>query len=306
LWSGGKLLSPEVVIPEKGEGTVRRFWCAFFIIWPILAIYVCAISPARNWWFPNEAPNDIGQRIDGLFYLVLYITTVVFIGTHIALGYVLWEGSRKKEGEKAWFSHGSHNLEVIWTIVPSVILLFIALYQIDVWAEYRMKSKFPDKILLNPIAEVTARQFEWRIRYPGVDRKFKDEADIENWLKNPEPEDLYSVNDLHVTSGKPVLIHLRSADVQHSFFLPELRIKQDAVPGLIIPVWFNATYSDDYALLCAELCGWGHYKMKARVVAQSEEEFRQFKLNLQREQFDDGTDQSSDQPGDEEVNEVQK
>ena len=109
------------------------------------------------------------------------IVTVVFIGTQIALGYVLLRGAVERDG-RAWFSHGSHNLEVIWTIVPAGILLFIALYQMDVWAEYRVQANFDPKAVNQPIAEVTARQFEWRIRYPAPDRKFTGKADIEKWL----------------------------------------------------------------------------------------------------------------------------
>jgi cytochrome c oxidase subunit 2 len=84
------------------------------------------------------------------------------------------------------------------------------------------------------------------------------------------------------------MIELRTQDVQHSFFIPELRVKQDAVPGLVIPVWFQADKSASYSLTCAELCGWGHYKMNARVVAEPAEQFVEYLRTLQREQFDDG------------------
>ncbi|MEC9010265.1 MAG: cytochrome c oxidase subunit II transmembrane domain-containing protein, partial [Planctomycetota bacterium] len=94
----------------------RIFWCLFFTLWPIVAIVVCAIAPAMDWGFPGnrEAATPLGQRIDELFYLILGIVTVTFIGTMGALAYVLWKGS-KNDDEKGWFSHGSHNLEVIWT-----------------------------------------------------------------------------------------------------------------------------------------------------------------------------------------------
>ena len=81
------------------------------------------------------------------------------------------------------------------------------------------------------------------------------------------------LNEILVPAAKPVMIYLKTQDVQHSFFLPELRVKQDAVPGQIIPVWFEATKPGEYTLVCAELCGWGHYKMGARVVALAEEQF---------------------------------
>ena len=289
---------------------MKKFWPLFFMFWPIVAIWSCVVARSRNWWFPYNHPSatPIGVQIDELFYLILVIVAVTFIGTQIALGYVLWRGATNTSG-KAWFSHGSHNLEVIWTIVPAGILMFISLFQLPVVADVRVKSRFPAAAQI-PIAEVTARQFEWRIRYPSrkTSQQFADlkddkpalEAAIRDWLSNPRPDDLYSVNDLHVPSGRPVQIRLKSGDVQHAFFVPEFRVKQDAVPGLAIPVWFEVINSAEtkqydksirgysYELLCAELCGWGHYKMKARVVAQPEAEFDQYLKDLHARQFDDG------------------
>lgn len=239
------------------------------------------MSQKLGFWFPGDghAHSTIGGRIDDLFYLILIIVSVTYIGTHVVLGYVLWRGATIKAEDKVLFSHGSHSLEVIWTIVPAGILLFIALYQMDVWAQYRMKSSFPPKT--EAVAEVTARQFEWRIRYPARGKKL---------MPTPQPDDIYSVNELHVPAGRPISISLRTEDVQHSFFVPELRIKQDAVPGQTIPVWFDVKdrKTGGYELVCAELCGWGHYKMKARVFGDSEEEFEAWKERASAEQFDDG------------------
>jgi cytochrome c oxidase subunit 2 len=271
---------------------VKKFWVFFFMLVPALVLWLCIVAPSHGWWFPGStgpshgmAQSPIGRKIDDLFYMILVITAITFVGTQLALGIVLWRGSKPKApGERAWFSHGSHNLEVIWSIVPAGILLFIALYQMDVWAEYRVKAEFPEQVRDKPMAEVTARQFEWRIRYPGLDANDKPLP----LMPNPQPTDLYAVNDLHLPSGRPVMINLRTQDVQHAFFLPELRVKQDAVPGLVIPVWFEADKSNSYTLLCAELCGWGHYKMKARYVAQPEEEFIVYLKDLRDRQNFDG------------------
>lgn len=258
-----------------------RFWAIFFMVGAAAAVGLFVAAPYCNWWFPGDgqAHTPLGQQIDNLFYLILVIVAVTFIGVQVALGYVLWTGASagKDPQSKALFTHGSHTLEVIWTIVPSGILLFIALYQMDVWAHYRVKAMFPKK--MEAVAEVTARQFEWRIRYPARGKRLQP---------RPQPDDLYTVNDLKVPAGHPVSISLRTEDVQHSFFAPELRIKQDAVPGLVIPVWFEVTDVGSYELVCAELCGWGHYKMKARVDAVSDEDFEAWKTKAAQEQFDDG------------------
>lgn len=294
------------------------------MIWPLLALWLCWVAPENGWWFPGtandrtvyqgpdggEAMSPLGDRIDDLFHMILIVTTVVFVLTQAALGYVIWTGARRTDPgvtTRAWFTHGSHNLEVIWSIVPAAVLLYIALYQMDVWAEFRMRPYFPTEQMGaaleelgmgeeggdqdRALAEVTARQFEWRIRYPGFDA----EGHLLPLMPDPQPTDLYTVNDLHLPSGVPVMIRLRSGDVQHSFFLPELRVKQDAVPGLAIPVWFQAEKSDTYTLLCAELCGWGHYKMKARFVAEPPDEWLEWLRELQEQQNFDGVETSSEE-----------
>jgi cytochrome c oxidase subunit 2 len=265
---------------------VNRFWCFFFSGAACIVVAFTAfgsssyvnVDPIRRWWFPGPSFSPLGAEIDNLFYLILVITAVTFIGVHIVLGYVLWKyGSGAPR--RGSFTHGSHSLEVVWSIVPAGVLLFIALYQMDVWARYRVKSTFDPQAVAHPVAEVTARQFEWRIRYPAPGKTLQD---------SPQPGDLYTVNDLHVPVGKPVLIKLRSEDVLHSFFLPHLRVKQDAVPGLVIPVWFQADKARIYDLACAELCGWGHYKMRGQVTAERDEEYQKYLEDLSLAQFDDG------------------
>jgi cytochrome c oxidase subunit 2 len=258
---------------------VKKFWALFFFFWPTLTLVVCWIAPSRNWWFPSEAMSPLGKEIDGLFYLILGIVTITFIGTQYVLAWVLWQSATQDDDTKAEFSHGSHSLELIWTIVPAFVLLFIALYQMDVWMKFRVQEKFPEEAKNAPVVEVTARQFEWRMRYPAPGKLLQ---------LNPQPDDLYAVNEMHVPVGRPVRFNLRSRDVQHSFFAPELRVKQDAVPGLMIPVWFEIPKPGKYDLLCAELCGWGHYKMRATIYAEPEEIYQEYLEDLQQEQNFDG------------------
>ncbi len=267
---------------------MRRFWPLFFLAWPIVAIVWSWLAPQYGWWFHLPAQSPLGQEIDNLFYLILVIVTTVFIGTNLALFYVLWKFSGDTSGEKGTFTHGSHILEMVWTVTPAGVLLFLSLYQMDVWARFRMVQTFDKQALAHPLAEITARQFEWRIRYPAPGRNFKNKAEIDEWLKHPSSDDVYTVNDLHCPANKKVLIHLRTEDVLHSFFIPDLRVKQDAVPGLVIPVWFEASKRSQYDLICAELCGWGHYKMKGRISAESEADFAKYLHALAQQQADDG------------------
>jgi cytochrome c oxidase subunit 2 len=227
-----------------------------------------AIAPWRDWWLPEDY-STYGHKIDHLFNLILVVTGIVFVGTEAFLVYCLFSYSGPR---KAHHIHGHHRAEMIWTLVPGVILFFLAVYQLGAWAEIKYPSRFPPDALKSPIARVTARQFEWRIEYPGADGKFRSDEHPEWGL-----DDLHVVNDFHVPKGRPVVLELRTMDVLHSFFLPQFRVKQDAVPGLMIPVWFEATKAGQFDLACAELCGWGHYKMRGRLtVHETEEEFQQW------------------------------
>ena len=112
-----------------------------------------------------------------------------------------------------------------------------------------------------PLAVVTGRQFEWRIRYAGFDNQIGTEDDVE------------VVNDLHVPINEEIVLKIQSEDVLHSFFLPNMRTKQDVVPGMQQYVWFRANKTGRYDIVCAELCGWGHYKMRGRLTVESRENF---------------------------------
>lgn len=264
---------------------MKKFWAIFFIVWPILAVASCVAAPSLNWWFPSPPMSRIGERIDWLFYVILAIVTVAFVGTQIALGYVLWKGATREEAEEVPCSHGNHKLEVVWTIIPGILLIFISVIQMDVWADFRIIDRFDEKARAEgPWMEVNARQFEWRMRYPAPGERLMDKE---------MPTDIYAVNEMHLPSGRPVIFNLRTMDVQHSFFAPELRIKQDAVPGKIIPIAVEIPEPGRYTLVCAELCGWGHYKMAGTIVAEPEEEARKYIRQLQIEQNFDGVNRET-------------
>ena len=228
--------------------------------------------------------------------------------------------------------HDPHRIEMLWTLIPAIILLYIAFAQIGVWAEVKYQKNMPefgkrdgDKVYVPNQIDVSARQFEWRIRYPSYERFTKwlkadpaDKADFaSSFGKVPQADDIKLVNEVHTWVGEPTVVYLTTRDVIHSFNIPVMRVKQDALPGKIIPVWFVPTqantaqvgdlfvdgkrfkgtrddkkgiyqYKADAAanttttvepanvwdLPCAELCGWGHYRMIGRVyVHPSQEQF---------------------------------
>jgi cytochrome c oxidase subunit 2 len=254
---------------------VGRYWSLLFLLVPILGTmaFVCAIFdlwpmnggpfafPAGH-WLPENI-NDDGHMIDTLFRFILYLTGVVFVATSVVLFWFMWKYDADRNPQPVKFTHGSHNLEIVWSILPAVTLLFIAIYQMNAWADAKLRRPtLPGTdIPAPPIVEVTARQFEWRLRYAGKDGVMGTEDDV------------LTVNDLHLPAQEEVVMTLKSQDVLHSFFLPNLRVKQDAVPGMRQFLWFRANKSGVYDIVCAELCGWGHYKMRGRVTFEPREKF---------------------------------
>jgi cytochrome c oxidase subunit 2 len=200
-------------------------------------------------WLPEDV-STFGPKIDHLFYLIYYITsgTFVLVMTLLVVFLVLY---RHREGRRATYTHGNTSLEVVWTIVPAVILVFLGVSSKGLWDEIKENAP-PGDVQIR----VTAKQFNWEITYPGPDGTF-DTAD-----------DVQVDNDLHVPVNKVVRIALGSKDVIHSFFVPQLRLKQDALPGRRIPVWFQATKAGSYEIPCAELCGFGHSGMKGQLIVQ--------------------------------------
>jgi cytochrome c oxidase subunit II len=245
---------------------VGRFWSIMFLLVPILGVGVFVWAMAGLWpmaghWLPENV-NDHGHVIDNLFMFILILTGVIFVGTGIALFWFLWKYDAAKNTQPVAFTHGSHTLEVVWSIIPAAALVFIAIYQMNAWADAKMRRPtLADGRLKPEIAEVTGRQFEWRIRYAGKDGIVGTEDDV------------HVVNDLHLPVNEDIVLKIKSEDVLHSFFLPNLRIKQDVVPGMKQFVWFRANKGGVYDIVCAELCGWGHYKMRGRITLESREDF---------------------------------
>ena len=254
---------------------MNRLWSILFLLVPVLGVASFGWAAATGIWLPKDV-SDQGWRIDHLFYFILYLTGAVFIVTEGALFWFMWKYDAKHNQDPVQYMHGSHYLEVVWTIIPAATLLFIAIYQMNAWADTKMR-----KPGMNPTLEVQARQFEWRLRYPGPDKNGR--------FGNPDvlmgaPGDIWTVNDLHIPVNEDILVSLKTQDVLHSFFLPNMRVKQDAVPGMIIPVWFKAKETGVYDLPCAELCGWGHYKMKGRLTIESRAEYEAWLEKLYKEQ----------------------
>jgi cytochrome c oxidase subunit II len=149
-------------------------------------------------------------------------------------------------------NEGSTTLEIVWTAATAAIVFGLAMLSLPQWNKVKSPSQFPT----NPdaVVQVTAKQFNWDMTYPGPDGEFGTDDDVT------------MENMLHAPVNKVVAVRLTSADVIHSFYLPNFRVKQDALPGRFINLWFQATKANTdehpfYEIPCAELCGFGHSGM---------------------------------------------
>jgi len=210
-----------------------------------------------NWWLPENV-STFGRDIDWLFHLIYAITAITGILVFVALIAFLVM-YRDRPGRRARYTHGNTTLEIVWTIVPALILVVLTFLSVPAWSKIKMSQPPTDLVIL-----VNAKQFNWQVFYPGPDGKFGT-ADDKQFL-----------DEMHVPVNKPVKVILKSQDVIHSFFVPSFRIKQDAVPGREISAWFDATKPGKYEWPCAELCGFGHSGMKGWVYVHTPADYEKW------------------------------
>ncbi len=307
---------------------MNKLWAILFGVTMFACGLLFIVAPFVGWWLP-EGHSTHSRAVDDLFYIILYITGFFFFLTEAILVVFLFlysgePGAPKPARAGGWpgplkplesVLHDSHRVEMAWTLIPALILLYIAFAQINTWADVKYQKNMPDfgKTEAAPLQfDVSARQFEWRVRYPHPDRvkrwfdpgsRVKQDVrdDYAAFPHTPHADDVYLVNEVHVWKDHPAVVYLSTRDVIHSFNIPMMRVKQDALPGKLIPVWFTATAAntargpdgsfvggkrfdkdgkavDDptyhWDLPCAELCGWGHYRMIGRVfVHPNQQEF---------------------------------
>jgi len=242
-------------------------------IWGILLVSVA-------YFFKYGLPELASERTsqDTLYYVILGITGVVYIAVQFYLGLYIWKFRHRDDAEGSYW-HDSHRLEMAWTIGTVVVLIPLVFAGLVIWND--VKAAPPEEEMLT--IEVVGAQFQWDMRYPGPDGQFgtwrPELYSLDNYL-GLDPDDAAGADDIHVVNqlvipvGRPVRILLRSKDVQHAFFLPNFRVKQDLVPGIQTSVWFTPVKVGEYEIACAELCGLGHYRMRAFLSVRSEADFQ--------------------------------
>ncbi|MGA2869073.1 MAG: cytochrome c oxidase subunit II [Verrucomicrobiota bacterium] len=224
--------------------------------------------------------SENGQDVDNLIIYVHWLMIALFIGWIIYFFYALYR-FRSSRNPKADYvgvrNHASSYIELAVAGVEAVLLVFIA---VPLWA--KAVDKFPPASE-STVIQVVAQQYAWNARYAGLDGIFgrqdmKFVASDNVFGVDPTDangkDDIQTLNDIHVVINKPVIIYLSSKDVIHSLKIIAMRVCQDAIPGLRIPVWFKPTKIGRYQINCAQLCGPGHASMTGGyVTVESQADF---------------------------------
>lgn len=249
-------------------------------IWGIVLVSVAFFF---KWQMPALASNRVG--LDSLYYWILGITGVAYIVVQLLLGYLIWKFS-DRPGAKGLYWHDSHKMEVGWTVGTAAVLIPIVMVGLNLWSG--VYSPPPADAVE---VEVVGAQFQWDMRYPGPDGVFGRVNPALISLENPlgiDPNDPASADDFSLTNqlglpvNRPVVLHLRSKDMQHSFFLPRHRVKQDLQAGMSILTWFVPTEVGEFEIACAELCGLGHYRMRAFLTVMEPGDYQNWLVEQQQ------------------------
>lgn len=279
---------------------------------------------------PHESASEHGMGVDNLFTITLFFTGVVFVITHILLYWFAYK-YRYDENRKALFNPHDNRLEIIWTIIPAVVMTILVVYGLDTWNRV-MADVGPEDDFIE--IEATGMQFAWLLRYPGEDGELgaRDYRRITGvnplgqiWADKANLDDIHP-GEIVLPVDKKVRVRITARDVLHNFYLPHFRVKMDAVPGMPTYFVFKPTKTTEeyrkelskykeyqelydpndpsspkkweafnYELACAELCGSGHFSMKKTVRIVSQEEYDEW-LSQQQSYYMNNIRGSSDDP----------
>jgi len=307
-------LSAKIRGEEEVEHQKNNRTAFYMMVFLVVFLIFCVVSA---WMYkdrmlgygPHEAASAHGLDLDSIFNVTLFFTGIVFVLTHIALFWFSYKYREDKNRPATFFPH-STKLEIIWTVIPSFVLIFLVVRGLNVWNNV-MSDIDPEEDYIE--IEATGYQFAWDLRYPGPDGKLgtRDFRQIDP-ASNPLGQvwsDVKNIDDFQpdkivLPKGKKVRVRIMAKDVLHNFYLPHFRVKMDAVPGLptyfiFTPMKTTAEYREglrdypeyqqpsdpsepdgpqrwetfDYELACAELCGKGHYSMRRLVEIVEEDEY---------------------------------
>ncbi|MHA7102176.1 cytochrome c oxidase subunit 2 [Roseivirga pacifica] len=283
------------VVKGKGEETTRSTNNTNAILMIVFMVGFFGLSAWYSWAhfdaYDPPVASDHGVLTDKLFWRTMWITGIVFFITNVLL-FVFAYKYRFDKNRKALFYPHNNKLEYLWTGVPAIVLTWLVISGWMAWDG--IMSEAPEDA---EQIEIMGYQFAWSLRYGGMDNQVGDyDYRLIDAVNNHGQDfsdragfDDFQYRDLVIPKGKPVLLKIRARDVLHSVYMPHMRLKMDAVPGMPTQFWFvaNKTTAEmrveegnpdfNYELACTEICGEGHFSMKKTVTVLEPEEYEKWK-----------------------------
>ncbi|MFN5932353.1 MAG: cytochrome c oxidase subunit II [Sphingobacteriales bacterium] len=289
----------EYVSVLKGEeksfqqsNKINAFLFIVFLVLGLAGAYWCNELFYKKTLLGVPSASDHGEKIDFMMWITLAITGFVFFLTQILL-FVFAYQYQYKENQKPFYYPHNNKLEFIWTAVPAIFLSVLVGFGLYYW--FGITKEAPKE---SQIVEITGKQFNWLVRYPGKDgvlgRKNYRLTDASNgnalgvdWEDGASHDDI-EATEVHLVVGKPVKFVINAQDVIHDVGLPHFRLKMDAVPGIPTTIWFTPKYTTDemkkitgnkdfvYEISCDQMCGSGHYSMKGIIIVETQEQYNQW------------------------------
>ena len=235
-----------------------------------------------EWLGLPVAASSEAARVDRILVLVHWLMLLLFAGWGIFFTYVLVRFRRGANPAARYASVNGRWPSLIEAGVVAAEIVLLAFFSIPAWSA-RVDAFPPERE--STVVRVVAEQFSWNVHYPGRDGRFgRTELSL---VKPDNPlgldvtdaaaaDDVTTINQLHLPVGKPVIVFLSSKDVVHSFTLPQMRVKQDAIPGTVQPVWFTPLQPGEWEIACSQLCGLAHYRMRGFYTVQPEADFERW------------------------------
>jgi len=276
---------------EKSFKQTNRINAFLFILFMVLGL-------AGAWWcnellydrtlLAQPAASDHGEKIDFMMWLTIIVTGIVFLITQVLLFWFAFKYQYSEKRTSYFFPH-NNKLELLWTVVPAIFLTVLVGFGLFYW--FKITGDAPKD---SQIVEITGKQFNWMMRYPGKDnvlgRKNYRLTDASSgnalgvdWEDGASHDDI-EASEMHLVVGKPVQLVINAQDVIHDVGLVHFRLKMDAVPGIPTTLWFTPKYTTTqmkeitgnkdfvYEISCDQICGSGHYSMRGVIIVETQEE----------------------------------
>jgi len=297
----------EYVSVLKGEDKARKqnnrinaFILLGFLVFGLIGAWYCNELYYGKTLFPQGSASVEGEDIDNMMWITLGVTGVVFVITQVLLFWFSYKYQENDNRKAFYFAH-STKLELIWTVIPAIVLSVLVVFGLRAW--FKLTGDAPKDAI---VVEVTGHQFGWEFRYPGADKVLgKKDYRLTTGTNSlgVDFNDPASLDDIHVTGtihlpvGVPVKMVIGAQDVIHDVGLSHFRLKMDAVPGIPTTQWFTPkiTTADmrtktgnpnfTYEISCDQMCGAGHFSMRGVIIVETMEEYKKWLAGLQPEYF---------------------